>query len=239
MTCPADPIAFIRRIDRNDPDIPIERSSATLTIGKAPENDLSFPEDRTASRRHCAIHVEGELLLLEDLNSTNGTYLNGKRIQGKVALPLESQVTVGRTHFLVVPPKRDYDSQALIDSAYAAKDSILIPATQLFEKRTEAFLVVDLVKSTELLRKEDDLFLIKLVATMGKILERTLEGQENSFMKCTGDGFLTRFDTADAALSAAIALENGISRHFPDFVKIAVALHWGSALYREEEGLIG
>ena len=42
-------------------------------------------EDAFASSRHARIAPEGDLLVLEDLGSTNGTYLNGELIRGPAA----------------------------------------------------------------------------------------------------------------------------------------------------------
>ena len=51
-----------------------------LTIGRLPSADISFPEDNFISGMHCAIQSLNETVQLKDLNSTNGTYLNGERI---------------------------------------------------------------------------------------------------------------------------------------------------------------
>lgn len=61
-----------------------------LTFGRSADNDLSLPEAEV-SRRHARIDVtpveDGPLALsIQDLGSTNGTYVNGHRIQGEVPL---------------------------------------------------------------------------------------------------------------------------------------------------------
>jgi len=56
-----------------------------LTIGREPVNDLVF-QDPGVSRRHVSIIPQGGGYLVEDLNSTNGTRLNGERISGKRGL---------------------------------------------------------------------------------------------------------------------------------------------------------
>ncbi|BDU75384.1 GGDEF domain-containing protein [Mesoterricola sediminis] len=55
-----------------------------LTIGRSPENDLCLAEVEV-SRRHARIEVVGQegqapLVLLSDLGSTNGTFVNGRRV---------------------------------------------------------------------------------------------------------------------------------------------------------------
>lgn len=49
------------------------------TIGRRPDNQLVL-EDRTVSGSHAALVVDADGIELHDLGSTNGTYVNGKRI---------------------------------------------------------------------------------------------------------------------------------------------------------------
>jgi hypothetical protein len=50
------------------------------TLGRRPHNDVVV-DDLSVSGDHAAFTLSGEGVLLEDLNSTNGTYVNGKSIQ--------------------------------------------------------------------------------------------------------------------------------------------------------------
>jgi len=49
------------------------------TIGRHPESDI-FLDDVTVSRRHAQVHRDGDAILLSDVGSLNGTYLNRVRI---------------------------------------------------------------------------------------------------------------------------------------------------------------
>jgi len=49
------------------------------TLGRSPDCDVFIP-DRRASRRHAEVHWDGETCTLHDLDSANGTSLNGRRI---------------------------------------------------------------------------------------------------------------------------------------------------------------
>lgn len=51
-----------------------------LTIGRNPESDL-FLDDVTVSRHHARIISDAAGLVIEDLNSLNGTYVNRRRIE--------------------------------------------------------------------------------------------------------------------------------------------------------------
>ena len=50
-----------------------------VSIGRLGSNDLCL-EDPFVSRHHCVIRNEDDECLIEDLNSANGTYLNGERV---------------------------------------------------------------------------------------------------------------------------------------------------------------
>lgn len=54
-------------------------SGAQTTIGRWTDNDIVLP-DRRVSRTHARIERRGNEFVLIDLNSTNGTFVNGKRL---------------------------------------------------------------------------------------------------------------------------------------------------------------
>lgn len=56
-----------------------------LAVGRAPDNGM-YLEDASVSTHHAVFHKVGERWLVKDLNSTNGTKLNGARIQGPMPL---------------------------------------------------------------------------------------------------------------------------------------------------------
>jgi pSer/pThr/pTyr-binding forkhead associated (FHA) protein len=71
--------------------------SGTLTIGRAQENDLALFVDPSVSTRHARIVIENGQYWLEDLGSTNGTYLGEGRVQGRVLIGPGTVFVVGRT----------------------------------------------------------------------------------------------------------------------------------------------
>ena len=69
-----------------------------ISIGRSPENVIVVP-DPEVSRRHAVLSLENNELYIEDLNSTNGTYIyDGKMFQpvkGKVKLALPAVIKLG------------------------------------------------------------------------------------------------------------------------------------------------
>lgn len=69
-----------------------------VTIGRGTEADLRI-EDRFSSTVHCRVHSRGNTYLLEDLNSTNGTFLNGASLSGEAKLQDLDEISIGDTTF--------------------------------------------------------------------------------------------------------------------------------------------
>ena len=57
-----------------------ELTKERTTLGRRPYNDIVI-ENLTVSGEHIALIVSGEQVMVEDLNSTNGTYLGGKAVK--------------------------------------------------------------------------------------------------------------------------------------------------------------
>ncbi len=69
------------------------------TIGRDPESDI-FLNDITVSRQHCRFIVDQEGLRMEDSGSTNGTYVNGERVDDAVVRSGD-EIIIGKYHLVV------------------------------------------------------------------------------------------------------------------------------------------
>ncbi len=54
-----------------------------VVIGRSSEADIQLPEDGLVSRLHAKLTYDGNVLSIQDLDSTNGTTLNGRFVTGK------------------------------------------------------------------------------------------------------------------------------------------------------------
>ena len=70
-----------------------------MTVGRAAENEISVDEEGV-SRRHCRLELRETGLWLEDLGSTNGTFVNGKRV-AQADVGEGDEILVGRSLFKV------------------------------------------------------------------------------------------------------------------------------------------
>ena len=76
-------------------------NSAPVTVGRGGQNDLVLEGDEFASARHARIEVRGDGVWVQDLESTNGTYVNGTRVAGAQRLDAGDVLRVGATDLLV------------------------------------------------------------------------------------------------------------------------------------------
>lgn len=74
-----------------------EIDSAPITIGRGGQNDIAIDGDEFASARHVRFEPRRDGVWVTDLGSTNGTYLNGVRIDGARRLAPGDVVRVGET----------------------------------------------------------------------------------------------------------------------------------------------
>jgi hypothetical protein len=74
-----------------------ELNSAQLTIGRGRQNDITIGSDEYASARHARFEPRQDGVWVQDLGSTNGTYLNGARLDRPRRLTRGDVVRVGET----------------------------------------------------------------------------------------------------------------------------------------------
>ena len=74
-------------------------NSAPLTIGRSAQNDLGLGGDEFASARHARFEPRRDGVWVEDIGSTNGTYVNGARLESARKLKPGDVVRIGETDF--------------------------------------------------------------------------------------------------------------------------------------------
>lgn len=76
--------------------IPLTKNA--ITIGRAKDSDLVIQDDYT-STKHAYIFKQNNIWVINDLDSTNGTYVNEGRISAPTVINTSSVIRVGRTTF--------------------------------------------------------------------------------------------------------------------------------------------
>ena len=109
-TCLIDPVrreAYGRelqsgRIEERQPDHSggveeeARRQRSEWTVGAAKDCDIVI-DDPFVSRRHCRIVFEGGKYWIEDLDSCNGTFIDGQRVVRRTELSLGDSISLGKT----------------------------------------------------------------------------------------------------------------------------------------------
>lgn len=76
---------------QNGEEVHVPINSRRFSVGRRPDASLCLPY-RTVSSNHAEIITEDQTLRLEDQGSTNGTYVNGQRLEGSIELTQDDLV---------------------------------------------------------------------------------------------------------------------------------------------------
>jgi pSer/pThr/pTyr-binding forkhead associated (FHA) protein len=85
-----------------------------LRLGRRPEADVCI-DDRWVSREHCEIDFVDDVLVVRDLDSKHGTFVNGRSIS-RLVLKTGDLLTIGLSKF-VVQYEHQTAGQAVCDDA--------------------------------------------------------------------------------------------------------------------------
>lgn len=86
--------AFLEITDFEEKGRRIELREDKIIIGRSPRCEITFPV-KHISREHACIYFHNEEYFIEDLDSTNGIYINGVKI-AKCALRNQDQIELGK-----------------------------------------------------------------------------------------------------------------------------------------------
>jgi len=88
--------------------IPVSR----FLIGRGDDCHMR-PKSDAISRNHCAILISEDSVLIRDLNSRNGTFVNGEKIQGDCELKKGDKIRIGQLEFeAVIKPDKKAEKPA-------------------------------------------------------------------------------------------------------------------------------
>jgi hypothetical protein len=101
-------------------------TETAMSVGRSPDNEITI-QDPEISRRHARISYSGGLYQIEDSGSTNGSFVNGRRVQGAVILQHGDRVQLGESIVLVFQEDsptpgygREWDDEWVEDDAWDA-----------------------------------------------------------------------------------------------------------------------
>lgn len=126
------------------PPLTVELQSEYTHLGRAEDNELSLPEPSISSR-HCIFILSGPDVIVRDLNSSNGTYVNGEQISETILRPGDT-IQVGVIDIKFVPgvrrpkltqtPTAQRPVQARTEASIRAETTLKLPSP--YERRPSA-----------------------------------------------------------------------------------------------------
>jgi len=107
-------------------EIPLDQD--VITIGRKEENDIPI-DNQAVSGRHAKILKEGDSIFIEDINSLNGTYLNGQKIT-KAELYNGDVIVIGLHNLEVISEKiRSSDTKSFAVRGRSMDETMVIAPT--------------------------------------------------------------------------------------------------------------
>jgi len=97
--------------DQQTDSFDFEESKASISLGRRSGNDVCIP-DLSVSGNHALITVQHGNLVLEDLNSTNGTYVNGQVIK-RTNIGKSDEIILGKVLISVSPSAAAMSTSAM------------------------------------------------------------------------------------------------------------------------------
>jgi serine/threonine protein kinase len=98
-----------------------------FVIGRQATGEGSLGQDAEISRRHARVsRADGEFII-EDLGSTNGTFVNGRRIDGPEILSAGDRIQVGATTLVVqvsVPSRPESEAESSVEPEADTRSSV-------------------------------------------------------------------------------------------------------------------
>jgi adenylate cyclase len=170
------------------------------SLGRSPRSSIVL-ESPKASRRHCIINLQnvGEFWLI-DLGSSNGTFLNKRRVHQPVRLCDMDRITVGDASFTFRQPEEITSELRTTIAEQTIRETANIPVW---------LLVADIENFTPLSRSMGSDKLAQLVGSWVAACKAIVEEHHGEIDKYLGDGFLVYWhDDEKSAENVALGLRN-------------------------------
>jgi adenylate cyclase len=196
--------------------IPIQ---GNLSIGRSAKNVLVLDSPKV-SRRHAIINVQnvGEFWLI-DLGSSNGTFLNKRRVNQPVQLCDQDQIGIGDNIFTFRQPLEISD---VFRSTFAERTIRQIENVPCW------LLVADIENFTPLSRSLTSDKLAELIGGWVASCKEVIEAHQGAIDKYLGDGFFAFWrEDESAAKNVAAAIERLKQAQARNEPRFRLALHFG------------
>ncbi len=189
------------------------------SIGRSPKNAILLDSPKV-SRRHAIINVQngGEFWLI-DLGSSNGTFLNKRRIHQPLRLSDYDQIVIGDSIFTFRQPQ---------ELSYDARTAFIENTIRNIENVPCWLLVADIENFTPLSRSLTSDKLAELIGRWVATCKEIIEMHSGMIDKYLGDGFFAYWrEDENAAKNVAAALDRLKQAQARQEPRFRLALHFG------------
>jgi adenylate cyclase len=190
-----------------------------LTIGRSPKNVLILDSPKI-SRRHAIINVQnvGEFWLI-DLGSSNGTFLNKRRVHQPVQLSDQDQIAIGDSQFTFRQLSEFSDDYRSTFAERTIREIANLPCW---------LLVADIENFTPLSRSLTSDQLATLIGGWVATCKEIIEAHHGMIDKYLGDGFFAYWrEDENAAKNIAATIEQLKKAQAKNEPRFRLALHYG------------
>ena len=192
----------------------------SCSVGRVAGNDVVL-ESPKVSRRHALIHLQnvGEFWLI-DFGSSNGTFVNKRRLQRPVCLNDGDHITIGDRHLEFHQPEEISEEYRTFVTQRTSHKIDSVPCW---------LLVADIANFTPLSRSLETEGLEALLGGWISACKHAIEKHDGMINKYLGDGFLAYWredeTNPEEMASALVALKKLQNKKSPEF---RLAVHFGA-----------
>ena len=186
-------------------------SEASVSLGRALDNDIVL-ESSGVSRYQARIAWTGSDYVLEDLDSANGTWVNGKRLSTRTRLADGDSIDFGDVRF-----------------SFRAPDpvAVTISARPLEATGVVTVLFTDMENSTGTRVRIGDARAQEIVRVHNAIVREALGRYDGNEIKHTGDGIMASFPTGSGAIGCAIAIQRNVKSYVEEHPELPLQVYVG------------
>ncbi len=208
-------------------------------------------DDPQVSRRHVALRPSRDRVWVEDLGSSNGTFVDGVRIDAPIEMEPGSAVVIGDTTIEISGERAMHETGRSLDEPPPRTSIDRVAAAAAADRRgaagglgggTQTIAFSDIEASTEKTVALGDARWFEVLSAHEALMHDAVESHRGVVVKSQGDGFMLAFASARLAVRCMIAVQQRIralEAVEPESVKIRVGLHTGEAIADDDGDLFG
>jgi class 3 adenylate cyclase len=213
------------------------------------ECDGLLLDDVQCSRRHVALIPRGNVIMVEDLGSTNGTFLDGTLLTPSAELTAGAAVHLGETIIELASETDGPDAESGVvrpaPVLVPRETSIEMVARTIEKERPDApsighhegtvtIVFSDIESSTEHATRLGDAAWIEVLNAHNAIIRQSVARWGGTEVKNQGDGFMLTFPSARRALCSMAEVQQDLLRQanaYPEkAVRVRVGVHTGEVI---------